>query len=290
MTGLARWMVVLTALAGCGGSSAEVGPADDPSSPPSTLVSTPPAASAPPPASGAKVAIHVLAIADAAAPLDGAAAQTPSAQSMGIRKLVLLRSASDGAPLVAFDHGASAIEAGLDAGDDTLVADVPLSTLSAGRFTIARVVVSHVRYRVAATMHAQGQAVPGVFDNLQVLSDGSLVDGQSWNRGHYRFTFEAGGAPLATQTGENGPLPIARSGGGLEMQTSGSETAYVFPVDLVVDPTNVDDVKLTFEIDTKDDFRWQDQAAAGYAPGVFDTTPASFEPVTSFGANAFRLR
>ena len=36
-------------------------------------------------------------------------------------------------------------------------------------------------------------------------------------------------------------------------------------------------------------FRWQDQALAGYAPKVFDTTPTTYEPVMSFGASAFSL-
>jgi hypothetical protein len=36
-------------------------------------------------------------------------------------------------------------------------------------------------------------------------------------------------------------------------------------------------------------FRWEDQALPGYANGVYDTTPVSFEPVRRYGANTYTL-
>mgnify|MGYP000892868036 CR=1 FL=1 len=137
--------------------------------------------------------------------------------------------------------------------------------------------------------HAAGQNVPGVFSNLQVLSNGSSVDGATFDKGHYKFSFEVGGSSLGGQTGESGPLPQAPSGGGITLDTSGPESAYVFPIDIPVDPTVKSDVNIVFELNTHENFRWQDEASPDYQTGVFDVTPTTFEPVKSFGANSFRV-
>lgn len=239
--------------------------------------------------SGSKVAIHLRASTAPVAHSDGLSGQTPSDQKIGIRKLTLLKSASDPSPLVVFDHGAEAVEAGLNDKDDTVVATVAAKALQAGTYKIARVGISHVRYRVAATMHAAGQSVPGTFDNLQVLSDGSNVDGATRNKGHFRFTFEVGGNAVATQDGESGPLPETPAGGGITLDTTGTESAYVFPVNIPVDPSVATDVKLVFAINTHENLRWQDESSPSYQSGVLDVTPTAYEPVKSFGANSFQL-
>jgi hypothetical protein len=241
------------------------------------------------PFSKANVIIHLRASTAPVPHPDGFSGQTPSAQSIGIRKLTLFKSVNDPSPFVAFDHAADAVEAGLNDKDDTVVATVPAKSLPSGIFTIARVAISHVRYRIAATMHGFGQTVPGNFQNLHVLSDGSKVDGATWNKGHYSFSFLLGTMPLGTQAGENGPLPPTLSGGGITFDTSGPESAYVFPVSLPVSPDLADDVNLVFEINTHENFRWQDEQAPEYKDGVFDATPTTFEAVKSFGANSFEL-
>jgi hypothetical protein len=273
----------LFAAAACGGSTVEVGGYDGHTATPGTDSAD--GAST----TSAKVEIHIRASTSQVSHSDGLSGQTPNDQKIGIRKLTMLTSATDPAPLVVFDHASAAVEAGLNDKDDTVVATVPAATLKSGNYTIARVTISHVRYRVAATMHAVGQSVSGNFSNMQVLSDGSVVDGKPWNKGHYSFTFEVGGSALATQAGENGPLPMNPSGGGITMDTSGTETAYVFPILLPVTPNVVGDVKLVFEINTNENFRWQDQATAGYQNAIFDVTPTSYEPVKNFGANSFHV-
>lgn len=241
------------------------------------------------PSSQANVIIHLRASTAAVPHPEGFSGQTPSAQSIGIRKLTLYKSESDPSPFVAFDHAADAVEAGLNDKDDTIVGTVPAKTLPSGTYTIARVAISHVRYRIAATMHGFGQTVPGNLLNLHVLSDGSKVDGATWNKGHFSFSFQLGAMTLGTQAGENGPLPPSASGGGITFDSSGPESAYVFPVSLPVNPDITDDVNLIFEINTHENFRWQDEQAPGYQDGVYDATPTTYEAVKSFGANSFKL-
>lgn len=280
MSAFLRLAPFFTLLLACGSPTADIGAGDPPSAPSSEGGVSP---------RGGTVHVHLRATGAPVAAADGLSGQTPHDQRVGIRKLTLLASSGDPAPLVVFDRGVNAIEAGLNDGDDTVVASVPAATLVAGRYTVARVAVSHVRYVVAATMHAQGQIVPGAFSNLQILSDESSVDGATFRKGHYAFAFEAGGTVLGRQTGENGPLPETPSSGGITLDTSGPESAYVFPVDVVVDPTIEKDVQIVFELGTHESFRWRDEASAGYRSGVFDVTPTAFEPVMSFGARSFRV-
>jgi hypothetical protein len=246
-------------------------------------------AAAPDAASGFGVTVRLRASTAKVQHLDGLSGQTPVEQRIGIRKLTLLTSDADPSPFVVFDHKAEAIEAGLGDNDDTLVATLSASALRAGNYTRARVAISHVRYRVAASMHAFGMIVPGVFDNFQVLSDGSTIDGKTWNKGHYSFKFDVNGQTYGTQTGENGPVPPTTGGGGMSLESSGNETEYRFPVTLAI-PQNVpSNVTIRFELNTHENFRWQDQADPGYQKGTFDATLESYEPVTSFGANSFQM-
>ena len=55
---------------------------------------------------------------------------------------------------------------------------------------------------------------------------------------------------------------------------------------LVVDPDMATEQEALLELNVHESFRWQDQATAGFARSVFDTTPTTFEPVTAFGANS----
>ena len=219
--------------------------------------------------------------------LDNWSGQTPIDQKIGIRTLTLI--SADSSPYVVFDHKASSVEAGLNDKDDTLLATLSASELRPGTYTEARVAISHVRYRVAANMHAFGIAAPGTFDNFQVLSDGSVIDGKTWNKGHYLFAFDVGGQTYGTQTGEDGPVPKIASGAGITLDSSGTETEYRFPVNFGVPASLKTDVTIAFEINTHENFRWQEQSGSGYQTGVFDATPTTYEPVMSFGANSFQI-
>jgi hypothetical protein len=220
---------------------------------------------------------------------DGYAGETPLDQHVAIRKLTLYRDANDTAPVVVFDNGQNAVECGLNDGNDTLVGTAVAKTLPAGTFTIAHVEIGYYRFKVAATMHSNGMTVPGDYSDLEVLTDATMVDGKLQNQGHYSFTFEVGGTAYGTLTGEDLMTPVDLAGGGLSLVTASHSASYVFPVNVVIDPALPSTVKAVMLINTYQNFRWQDQPMAGYATGVFDTTATTYEPVTSFGANSFSL-
>ena len=109
------------------------------------------------------------------------------------------------------------------------------------------------------------------------------------NQGHYSYTFEYGGKALGNLTGEDLITPVDHASGGLTLVTSGKQVDYVFPVDLALDPALTKTIKVVMTVNTYMNFRWQDQTADGYAAGVFDTTATTYEPVMSYGANAFSI-
>jgi hypothetical protein len=215
---------------------------------------------------------------------DGLSGQTARDAYQGIRRIELLRSADDPDPLVLIDHGDSYVEAGYNDGDETLVGTVPLSRLRSGRYTVGRNVVTHSRYRVDAIMHVGGLVMPGEFDNVQVLSDGTLIDGtvrpQSW----FRYVFRSGGMDYPLE-GLGAPLPTDPTTGGFRLVLEGGEAAYYYPIDITIDGGIDRDIDVVLQVNMHDAFRWEDQALPGYAGGVFDTTPAASEPVRRFGAN-----
>jgi hypothetical protein len=217
---------------------------------------------------------------------DGLSGQTPIDHRSGVRKFQLFQGESDPAPLTIFDLGEDSVEVGYNDGDDTLVFTVPVATLPTATYTLARVVHSHVRYRVGATMHANGLSVPGEFDNLQVLSDGSRVDGELHDAGYYEYVFETGGMSFPA-SGDNAPIPEYLGGGGFSVKFENGEWAYYFPVLLPLTPDLTEDLDVVMEVNMHESFRWTDQQEPSYTAGVFDTTPVVSEPVLRFGANTF---
>lgn len=237
-----------------------------------------------PDGSGPQYVIHVVSSADTFPHTDGWSGQTANNTSQGVRSFRLFRQASDPAPVVVFDHGAGYVEAGYDAGDDTIVGSAPTPSIQPGHYTFARFGVSHSRFRVHATMHYNGAAIPGEYDCVQVLSDGTDIDGVLRNRGWYRYVFEVAGKSYP-QEGDNAPLPDSASTGGFTMVTIGNQTYYEFPIDVTVPPAVGADVHTGLLVNMFESFRWEDQDFPGYTQGVYDTTPISYEPVRRFGAN-----
>lgn len=237
---------------------------------------------------GANIEIHLRASTAPFPHADGLSGETPLAHASSIRSLELFKDASDPSPLVVFDLGANGVEAGYDDGDDTLVATVKAKTLPKATYTLARVVHNYVRYRVAATAHSGGISAAGEFDNLQVLSDGSMVDGTLRDHGYfeYKFVTQNLSFPLS---GTNAPTPEWSGSGGFSVKLENGQWAYYFPVTLPIDPDIATDVKVVLGVNMNESFRWQDQSLPDYAPGVFDATATSFEPVMRFGANSFAV-
>lgn len=286
--------VILATLVACGGSSYGLG---DPTQPPpdgsgqgssgsTTNPGDPPAST--PPASGPRVAIKVRGTTAAVVHEDSWSGETPKKQIVAIRSLYLLRSPTDANPVQVFDHGAKAVESDLISGKTTEVASVIAKTLPAGVFTVAKAGVAYVRYAVDARMHSVA-TVDCLYDNVQALSDGAVIDGVNRDKGYFRYSFVASGTTYGTLEGEDAPVPAVGEHGGLTLDASGPQAFYVFPVQLAIDPNVKQDHEVTLEINVHESFRWQDQPTAGYAAKVFDTTPYTFEPVMAFGANSFKL-
>ncbi len=235
-----------------------------------------------------EITIRFRSTTDPFAHSDGLSGQTPISHISGVRKLQLYQSPTDPNPLTVFDFGTDFVEVSYADGADTPVHTLPASSLPQGVYTMARVVHSHVRYEVAATMHVNGQALPGTFDNLQVLSDGTLIDGQARNHGHYQYVFSTGNLQFPI-SGDDAPVPEWSETGGFSTKLDNGEWSYTFPVELLLSPDLAEDIDIVLDVNMHESFRWQDQSEPGFAPAVFDTVPTAFEPVKRFGANDFGL-
>ncbi len=236
-------------------------------------------------AEGPVVHIHMRSTTDVVAHEDGLAGQTPLEHFSGIRKLQLFKKKGDGAPLTVFDYGQGFVEASYAGGADTVVHSAALSKLPEGTYTYARVVHSHVRYAVKATMHASGYHLPGEFHNLQVLSDDTLLDGIVRNHGYYEYLFKTAGMEFPA-SGTDAPVPEASEMGGFSITVEEGQWGYNFPVTLVISHSVAQDQDIILEVNMYQSFRWQDQEGVGYKDEVFDTTPVISEPVKRFGANS----
>jgi hypothetical protein len=295
-----------TALVACGGASTSFGPSDagplqadsgtlaidsGSISPPADDAGTTDDAStadASPP-SGPSYEVHLRATQTPVTFSDGYSGETPLDQRMGVRKLTLLRDANDPSPVVVFDNGANGVDAAMNDGSDTVCGTALASTLPAGTFTIARVTVGYYKFTVAAVLHDNGQAVPGDYTDLEVLTSGTNFGGQTYDQGYYSFTFEVAGTSYGAVTGGGMVTPVDDSTGGISLVTSAGEVDYVLAVNLQTNPALTSTAKVVLTVNTYENFRWQDQSGPGYATGVFDTTPTTYEPVMSFGANSFTL-
>jgi hypothetical protein len=219
---------------------------------------------------------------------DGFASQTPQSQNVAVKSLWLLKSADDPAPLKVADLGTQAVEADLVSGKTNDIATVSLKSLPAGTYTIAKVGVAWVRYRVAARLH-DGVATDGRYDNVEALSDGVVFEGTARKKGWFRSAFGIGNTTYGTLENNDAPLPQLPSSGGMTLETVGPDSFYVFPMHVTIDPNEPKDQRIVCEVNVHESFRWKDEGTAGYAANVFDTTPTTYEPVMSFGASAFSL-
>jgi len=241
-----------------------------------------------PPATGPTVTLSLRGSTLPVAHPDAFAGETPLSQIIAVKSLLLYKSASDTTPLVVVDLGASPVETDLVTGKTNDIATVPLASLPAGTYTIAKIGAAYVRYSVAARMH-NGITVDGHYDDIQALSDNVTIDGKTHARGWYHYAFAVGGTTYGAIEGENAPLPALPSYGGMTLETDGPDAFYAFPMNITIDPTAPNDQRIVCEVNVHESFRWSDQANTDYAVGVFDTTPTTYEPVMSFGASSFTL-
>ena len=235
-------------------------------------------------ATGPRVFVHLRATHEALTHDSASRGQTPRAWTSGIRSLHLLRTEDDPDPMLVFTHGDGYVEASYADGADTIVGSAPLSALREGTFTWARVVHTHVRFTVDATLHSSLGTFPGEVDELIVLSDRTTVDGVTRASGWYRYVFRTGGMAFPAEGSGFTVPPIP--GGGFYARLEEGETAYYFVAPLEVRDVG-EDVHLIFEVNVHEGFRWLDRDEAGYEDGVFDTTPTGTEPVVQAGANTY---
>lgn len=237
-------------------------------------------------ADGPFVHIHLRVVGDPVEHLPATVGQTPALYAGGMRRFTLRRSVDDRAPMVVFDNGDGFVEAGHLPGDDTIVASVPISGLTAGYFTVGSVVYTHARFEIGATMHASGITLPGRLEQIVAMSDRATLDGRVRSRGYYGAIFRAAGMEFPAEGMVD--VPVLPSGG-FGVSVVDGEHTYTFPVDLPVDPGFGTDVHMVMEVNMHEPFRWEDEDMPGYAAGVFDMTPVGTEPLRQFGANDFRV-
>ena len=251
-----------------------------------------PASPSPAAPGGPYVSLHVRGTQAPVAHEPGTAGQTPTAQRLAFKSLTLFATREDAAAdrdgYAVYDL-ATPVEAGVGQGEDTVITKLPIRSLRPGHYTAARVRVAYVRYAVRSTMHSLGFAVPGEFENVQVLANDTVLDGQVRQKGYYRYTFRSPQTGPVSVEGTDAPVPLTTGLGGLSLEVGAEGLSYVVPVDLKIDTAVSYDLHAIYEVNTHENFRWRDEAIPGYVAGVYDTTPTSFEPVVSFGANSARL-
>lgn len=286
----------------CGGASSSVpdgplGPGSTPGSSggsasgseePGASSGSMPGGSSGQPGPGPQVTLALRGSTTPVAHADGFSSQTPIRQGVSVRSLWLYKDASDESPLKVLDLGANSVETDLVSGKTNDIGTVALKSLPRGTYSIAKVGVAYVRYRIAARLH-DGVATDGRYDNTEALSDGVLVDGVARKKGWFRSEFGIGDTTYGTYEGADAPLPQLPQSGGMTLETAGPNSFYVFPMNVTIDPDEPKDQRIVCEVNVHESFRWHDQAEIGYAARVFDTTPTTYEPVMSFGASSFSL-
>ena len=277
----------LVLAAACGGSTGSVEPEGPPGSGPASSSGGSGSGTEDP--AGARLTMSLRGSIVPIAHADAFAGQTPSRQIVAIKSLWLYKSAADPNPLKVLDLGAKAVETDLVTGATSDIGTVAMKSLAAGTYTIAKVGAAYVRYSVASRMHGTLTA-DGRYDNIQALSDGAVIDGQTRAKGWYRYAFAVGTTTYGVLEGAAAPLPQLLSGGGISLEATGPEAFYVFPTSVTIDPDEPRDQRVVCEVNVHESFRWQDQDQPGYAAKIYDSTPTTFEPVMAFGASAFSLK
>lgn len=241
--------------------------------------------------SGPTVEVRLRATQAVVPVMPSTAGQTPLSQSLSIVSLLLYRNDTDTAPLVVFDAKeatVNGVECSVSDKADTAIAKVPIAKLVGGKYTRARIGVASVKWKVNGRAHGPGFKLDGTFETVQVLTKGASAFGAVREQGYFKTTFVAPGQMPVSSEGTQA-LPIPAQSGIVRFVNDGTAAFYEFPVDLTVDVGVTKDLASVFEVNTYENFRWQDQELADYEAGIWDTTGASFEPVVSFGVNSAKL-
>jgi hypothetical protein len=215
----------------------------------------------------------------------GGSQETPTDQRVGILGVSLLKAAGDTSPQVVIDR-ATPIDTPYNGGSSTLIGSIAASALVAGTYAIVRVPIAYVNFTVAGTLHYDGMATGGDFNDLIALTSGTLLDGSARARGWYSTSFSIAGMTYGATTGEDSAIAQPGPSSHIGLDLSGAVAAYVFPLTLVIPPHITEDMEIVFTANTYEDFHWMDETDPGYTTDVFDVSATSYEPVTQLGANS----
>jgi len=235
----------------------------------------------------AKLAVRIQANQAVFQHADGLSGQTPKAVRGGIRSIRLYRDNNDPNPVELFDYGSNPVEVGYNNGDVTLLAQIEPSKIPAGTYTQIRMVQTHSRFRVDGAYHDAGKDMTGVFDDVLVMTDGTMLDGTMRNAGYFRYVFESSQGDKQEFTGDNGMIaPYSTTAGAVAVVEQGQWAVY-FPVQVTVPAQLPSGSALNINVNMFESFRWKDMSGPGFQDGVFDATSISYELVERFGGNEF---
>lgn len=214
---------------------------------------------------------------------DAFASQTAKAVSAGIRKLELLD--DQGGSWVVFDAGSSAADVTVqwNHGARTTIATVDPSAVRAGHYVSARLTQDWSRFEIDATLHEGGTATAGKLSVFQVTSDGTTVDGKSYDSGDYEHTFSSAQGSKAF----DGFAIIPSQSATAEAQAvlENGDWVVTFACDVTVPAAAKGTLSVIANMDRA--FRWSETPGSGYTDGVYDIAPPLYEVVEQFGANRF---
>lgn len=228
----------------------------------------------------ARIDVVLVATTDAFPHADTSSGQTAEEVSAGVRSLTLLSDSGEAWPLV--HRGTTSVVVRYDDGARSMLGSVLARDVVFAHYTRARMVQEWSRFDVQATLHDAG-ATAGTLSALHVTSDGTTIDGELRNAGHYVHDF-TGGTKTGQWSGDDATVPEHSTTAGAEALMEDGEWAVYFPVDLEIASG---DGTLTIVVNMHQAFRWQDVPGGDNQPGVWDIAPPLYEPVLQFGGNRF---
>jgi len=241
-------------------------------------------ADAPPSADG--VTLRIRATTSEFPHADGLPGMTALSAAGGVRSLALLTGEHDPDPAILLDTGEEAILVSYDDGGDTELGVVTPETFRLGHYTLARMVQAYSQYEISATRHEGADRESGELTNLMVMSDGTRVDGELRDAGHYHSVFHYDGGEIEDTVDGVEIAPYSFTAGAYALVEDG-EWAVYFPIDLLIDEPPAAGSTLAVTVNMDRAFRWVDSLALGWDLGVYDFSDAFYETVVRFGGNQF---
>lgn len=214
---------------------------------------------------------------------DGLVGQTPLDYKIAVSRYQILRSASDPAPFLCFEHGKHPFVA--DISKDNLVGHCQTNSIKTGIYTHGRTRVDWARYSVEGVYHYLGQQLPGSFTFFRAFSD-VVYKGKPYQAGQGTIRFS--GSTTVEIPVSYGPLPPMP---GVTFETHAGELSMTFRYTnpLRIEQTDTEQHWARFHWRIGDSFRWADTAGLGYKQGVWDVSalPAYTEQIKVHGVTGY---